>query len=713
MTNLFNNVIIPFINDNKRFTEPNLFIRCPELTILSLSIQKSREMEHNNQRGSGKKRRSLYVDWKEIDGATRKKRILALKPTDKNEFICPANGCLHIAFKSQRGIRKHINNIHPWYMYFDEQPKINREEAKEQSQTSLRASTNRIPAFSLETGIGKDFLTWLQTPCGGGRAAKDAKNIGRRAMKFLMASFDENTIETVLKPDYIDCCLGSPNIIMGFLKLIMDNWGLQSSGALSYMKSIGDLLDFRKANGVTDNVLRNFAVAEVYIRRGKENLAKKKKMEYSRNLELESLISRDSWATLDDMEKVIPFHSPRYQSICKMCKDGDLSPSISELAFATRFIVTFLFLRVKCTRPMTFQFLSLQMVDQAKLNGGYVDQTQFKTQDKYIFDTLILTDDVMKVLDSYIKHVRPLMHPKCEYLIVTYNGTQYTAFGNAMSLLVHQAIGKTVNPTRYRQIVETESALALDDKERDTISKDQKHSSEVAKRIYQKRLSREVATEARSCMTKLTGSGKESHTQALAESLMDLTKEPCSSKDNNVELSSEENTENEGEIQCITKDVVDVTMDEVESDHDSQIASKNMETTQNTHRCDIVNVANEDDISLLDSNIPKKTVDLVERDIKKEELENSMDTKSKRFTAKEDTFLKNGIQKYGYGNWKKILVDEDYSFPYRTRDTLRMRAKTLNLNTKTIDSKRKKYSVRSRSNAPTTNKETETLPISE
>ena len=74
------------------------------------------------------------------------------------------------------------------------------------------------------------------------------------AMKFLMASFDENTIETVLKPDYIDCCLGSPNIIVGFLKLIMDNWGLQSSGALSYMKSIGDLLDYRKANSVTDNV---------------------------------------------------------------------------------------------------------------------------------------------------------------------------------------------------------------------------------------------------------------------------------------------------------------------------------------------------------------------------------------------------------------------------------------------------------------------------
>ena len=110
-------------------------------------------------------------------------------------------------------------------------------------------------------------------------------------MKYLMASFDENTAETVLTDDCIECCLGSPNIIMDFLKLIMEKWGMQSSGALFYMKAIGHLLDFRKANGVTNNVLRNFTVSEVYIRRGKEN---KKKLEYSRNLELESLISRDS-----------------------------------------------------------------------------------------------------------------------------------------------------------------------------------------------------------------------------------------------------------------------------------------------------------------------------------------------------------------------------------------------------------------------------------
>lgn len=85
-----------------------------------------------------------------------------------------------------------------------------------------------------------------------------------------------------------------------------------------------------------------------------------------------------------------------------------------------------------------------------------------------------------------------------------------------------------------------------------------------------------------------------------------------------------------------------------------------------------------------------------------------MDTKSKRVTSEEDAFLKNGIEKYVYGHWKKILVYKEYLFDSRTKETIRMRAKTLNQNPKTIESKRKKYSVRSRSNEPNTNKDTET-----
>jgi len=47
---------------------------------------------------------------------------------------------------------------------------------------------------------------------------------------------------------------------------------------LNYVKAIGDMVDFRKSNGVTDNALRCFSVTEVYLRRAKENLRKKRRI---------------------------------------------------------------------------------------------------------------------------------------------------------------------------------------------------------------------------------------------------------------------------------------------------------------------------------------------------------------------------------------------------------------------------------------------------
>ena len=491
---------------------------------------------------------------------------------------------------------------------------------------------------------------------------------------------------------------------MDFLKLITEEWGLQAGSSLAYMKAIGDLLDYRKACGVSDHSLRAFTVTEVYIRRGKENLGKKKKLDYGRNLDLETLIARNSWATLEEMEKVIPYHTPKYEYVWTKCNDHVETPSVSELSFATRFIVTFLFLRVKCTRPMTFQYLTLDMVNAAKSNGGYVDQTLFKTNDKYIFDTLILSEDVLKILDSYIKTVRPFMFPKCEYLLVTCNGTQYTAFGTAMSLLVYQAIGKSVNPTRYRQIIESESATKLDANEREIVSKDQKHSSQVAKRIYQKRLSREVASEARSCLLKLTGKEKESHTQTLATSLYKEVDKPGSSKDcryssHLIQLEEEGDIQRQSDDSCADndnrQDVIDVTMADDSANTmpvgRHEILSKGVIDEKGNSE-----VCNSSEKTSLIEKPTSSTLNEVE--VKKEEVEKEMEDglRLKRFSFEEDQALKEGVIKYGYGMWRQILKDEQLRFhPLRTRDSLRMRAKTLKLNGKS-NAKRKAYNVRSK-----------------
>ena len=68
---------------------------------------------------------------------------------------------------------------------------------------------------------------------------------------------------------------------------------------------------------------------------------------------------------------------------------------------------------------------------------------------------------------------------------------------------MYDAIGKYIHPTRYPQIVETESSAILDLDEQQWVSEDQKHSSIVAKTHYQKKCSRDIAVKEQFCLKKL------------------------------------------------------------------------------------------------------------------------------------------------------------------------------------------------------------------
>ena len=89
------------------------------------------------------------------------------------------------------------------------------------------------------------------------------------------------------------------------------------------------------------------------------------------------------------------------------------------------------------------------------------------------------------------------------------NGKQFQKLTDLLSVLVFEAIGKYIPPTRYRQIIETPSCeLVLLPNEQKWISEDQKHSSNVARVHYQKKRSREVAMIGRWCMQKLLQESK-------------------------------------------------------------------------------------------------------------------------------------------------------------------------------------------------------------
>ncbi|XP_020607417.1 uncharacterized protein LOC110046087 [Orbicella faveolata] len=126
---------------------------------------------------------------------------------------------------------------------------------------------------------------------------------------------------------------------------------------------------------------------------------------------------------------------------------------------------------------MTYYYLTVEMVNKAKTNGGFTDQKMFKTAGKYGFDSLFLNNTKMQVLDGYITHIRPFLKPTCAYVLVTRNGGQHNKLGELMSKLVFDATSKYVHPTRYRHIVKTVSCTYLGSSEQSTISEDRKRSA--------------------------------------------------------------------------------------------------------------------------------------------------------------------------------------------------------------------------------------------
>ena len=122
------------------------------------------------------------------------------------------------------------------------------------------------------------------------------------------------------------------------------------------------VLDFRKAHGVSDDTLQCFTSVEVYLRRAEEILRKKKNFECNRDFDLETLIGKDRWTTIEKMEEVIPYHVKSFQTVIRKCMSND-QVTKNELEFCIRFITT---------------------VYKAKEYNGFIDQTHFKTAPKYI-----------------------------------------------------------------------------------------------------------------------------------------------------------------------------------------------------------------------------------------------------------------------------------------------------------------------------------------
>ena len=104
---------------------------------------------------------------------------------------------------------------------------------------------------------------------------------------------------------------------------------------------------------------------------------------------------------MEELLEVVSFHLPRYEQTMKTCQNDPRQVNPLDLTFATKVLPTYLFIKVKGSCPMTYQYLTVEMIKAAKENGVFINQKTFQMAGKYGFDSVILTDMSMQILDGY------------------------------------------------------------------------------------------------------------------------------------------------------------------------------------------------------------------------------------------------------------------------------------------------------------------------
>ena len=433
--------------------------------------------------------------------------------------------------------------------------------------------------FSIDCQLAKNILSWLTSDGGGGKSLAQSKQITQRVLKilrFCCADADEdweiprmynsNTCSYTfleIPMTVVDFCIGSVDLLGKFFEYLRNDIEMAPAGCIGYLNALGHLMDFRKLNGITDNVRKSLYITETYISRIRRTISKRMKLEWNTVLDVENLESQGCWTSYDEMKQVIPYHENNFEEIMHLCKSQEVIVPPHKLSFATAFVAAMLFLEVKASRPMIYQHLTLKMVEAIN-SEGIIDQTIFKTSIKYGFDSLVFEEKVLSILHDYIESVRPRLNPKCAYVLITRNGNQMSKLSSTLGKLVFEAIGKYIHPTRLRQIIETSSGQHLTVEEQQIISEYRKHSSTVAKIHYKKLRSRDIARKAKKCMEKISScsvsidsipdvpSSSDCEMIEIAEPIDDDQNQPPSSSKSNCNSESQSAPTNDCTITKVT-----------------------------------------------------------------------------------------------------------------------------------------------------------------
>ena len=232
-----------------------------------------------------------------------------------------------MGFSSQRGCRKHLKNKHCWFYYFDVKPdlKLSRTNVRSQGKGSIllekshRAQTRTIPSFTKDTPLGDKIVNWLQSMAGGDKSKSVANQALSKSLKYIRF-YSEDFMDEEVTESNIDYCLGSTSHIYRFFDYLEKDFDVSASGRIGYINVLFYLMDFRKFKGLNFDTLQNFSIVEIYVKRIRKCIGKEMRIHWKYDLDVDTLGSKGSWATLKELQSVLPYHLPRCKVIVENCK---------------------------------------------------------------------------------------------------------------------------------------------------------------------------------------------------------------------------------------------------------------------------------------------------------------------------------------------------------------------------------------------------------
>ena len=119
------------------------------------------------------------------------------------------------------------------------------------------------------------------------------------------------------------------------------------------------MIDIRKLHGASEAVFQKFSATELYLKRARKIVAKMMRLQWTQDLDIETLEARGHLAIMEDLLEVGKFHLPRYKNTVKIFKSSPAQVNPSD------------FCHEICSHVFVYQSEGVKSQDLSIFDGGH------------------------------------------------------------------------------------------------------------------------------------------------------------------------------------------------------------------------------------------------------------------------------------------------------------------------------------------------------